>query len=214
MIRLYLVRHSETTYNVEGRIQGQSDSPLTPVGVRQARAVAERLTQERFDAIYSSDLGRARATADVIAAGRNQPIFESVSLRESYFGVVQGMTHAQIEATFPPDQNPWRRDLSMRPPEAETPEQVIERCARFLKGVREDHADGSTVLAVGHGGSLRGLVLAACGIPASFYRVFPASNASLSILEIGERPVIRLWNDTSHLESLRGGEEDADNLDG
>src|SRR5664279_1147846 len=91
-ITLYIVRHGQTVDNLENRIQGHTDSPLTKLGVRQAEAVADRLASENFSAIYSSDLGRAIHTAEIIAAKHDLPVQPTPLLRELNLGVAQGLT--------------------------------------------------------------------------------------------------------------------------
>lgn len=214
MITLYLVRHGETTYNAEGRIQGHTDAPLSALGVKQAEAVAGRLSKETFTAIYSSDLGRASSTADIIAANHNLPVNTTPLIRESNLGVLQGLTRAEVEERYPTNLHEWRRNpLTMRPPGAETQEDVITRCADFLLNISNTHKDGDKILVVGHGGSLRGIIVAALGLSSAFYRMMHCSNTSLSILEIGESASLWLLNDTCHLNSLATLEEDADNVE-
>lgn len=213
MITLYLVRHGETTYNREGRIQGHDDAPLTALGIRQAGAVADRLSRESIAAIYSSDLGRARMTAESIAACHNLPVNATPLLRESNLGVLQGLTRAEIDERYPASENEWRRDMmTMRPPGAETIQDVIDRGSEFLRSISGKHEEGESLVIVGHGGSLRGLVIAACALPSEFYRGLHFANAGLSILNVDapNRYSIRLLNDTCHLDSLATDGEEVD----
>ena len=214
MISLYIVRHGETKHNLEGRIQGHSDSPLTALGEKQAKAIGRRLARVDFDAIYSSDLGRAVATAKAIASHHSYlPIRTTELLREANLGIVQGYTRDEFAAKYPEEFNKWREDSAKnRPPGAESLDSVIERCGVFLQKIVSEYNDGDRILAVVHGGSLRGLVCAAFGLSAAFYRSIYTANASLSIIDVGDRPAIRLLNDTCHLDSLKATEEDADNL--
>ncbi|MHB9036142.1 MAG: histidine phosphatase family protein [Armatimonadota bacterium] len=212
MIALYLVRHGETVHNLEGRIQGHSDSPLTPLGIRQAEAAALRLASEKFDAIYSSDLGRAVDTAEAIAFRHGLPVQTTDLLRESDLGHVQGLTQKEFEELYPEDYRKWRANSAEhRPPGAETLDSVISRCAEFLRLISENHRDGERLLAVVHGGSLRGLICAAFGLPPTFFKHIHTANASLSILDVDDRSAIELLNDTCHLWEVRVTEEDADN---
>ncbi len=214
MIRLYLIRHGETEFNLQGRIQGQSDSPLTLLGMRQAEAIAKRLSEDRFSAIYSSDLTRARQTAEVIAMTNSQAVITTPLLREAQFGIIQGMNRMEIEEKYPAEMHEWRQNPhTMRPPGAETYQQVVDRCGKFIDEVLQAHEDGSQVLVVCHGGSLRGLIVAACHLPIAFYRMQHFSNASLSILDVGENPMLRLMNDTFHLANVEITDVDADNAE-
>ncbi len=213
MITLYLVRHGETTYNAQGRIQGHLDSPLSDLGLRQAEAVAARLARESFAAVYASDLSRASVTARAIAGPHQLPVNETQLLRESRLGVVEGLTSAEMEERYPAVLHEWRRSpLLFRPPGAETLEEVVERVGGFLEQALRNHRDGEKILVVGHGGSLRGLVIAALGLPIKAYRMLHFSNASLSMLDAGERPGLWLLNETSHLNALRTSEEEVDNI--
>lgn len=202
MILLYLVRHGETIGNLEGRIQGHLDGPLSELGLRQAAAAADRLASESFSAVYSSDLGRARATAEAIAARHGLNVQTTPLLREAHYGVVQGLTHAEIDERFPVELNEWRRDpVRRRPPGAESRESVNERCGKFVDGILAAHSDGDRIVVVGHAGSVRGVIAAACGFPIEFGRMVHVWNASLSILEIGDNTALRLLNDTCHLDN-------------
>lgn len=212
MIALYLVRHGETVHNLEGRIQGHSDSPLTPLGIKQAEAAAARLASEKFDAVYSSDLGRAVATAEIISTPHNLPVQTTELIREACFDKVQGMTQKEFEQKYPEDYRKWREDsVHYRPPGAETLESLISRCGEFLQMISEKHSDGERLLAVVHGGSLRGLICAACGQGPAFFRCMHMANAGISILELGGRSALLLLNDTCHLCGVCVTQEDTDN---
>ena len=212
MTTLYLVRHAETLANSEGRIQGHADSPLTDQGQRQALAAAERLSAEKFDAIYSSDLGRALTTAKAIAQPHKLTVETTDLLREAYLGEVQGLTTDEFAERYPDEFKKWRENSVVnRPPGGESFENVVDRCREFLDGVLDKHPGDARLLVVVHGGSLRGLICAALDLPATFFTRIRSANASLSILEIADRPALRLLNDTCHLDSL-ATEEDADNL--
>ena len=213
MITLYLVRHGETTFNAEGRIQGHLDAPLSELGICQAEAIAKRLASETFSKIYSSDLARAKVTAEIIATHHDLPVNTTPLLRESNLGIVQGLTRAEIEEQFPEKLNEWRhQSATMRPPGAETKEQVVQRCILFLGIVIQQHSDGEKILVVGHGGSVRGIIVSALRLPIEAYGMMHYSNGSLTILDIGEKPALWLMNDTCHLDSLRTDEEKVDEI--
>ncbi len=99
--RFIVVRHGETHWNVEARIQGQGDSDLTATGIAQAEAIAERLAAERFDLLVSSDLGRALATARRIGERCGHPIATDQRLRERHFGAGEGLTYDEIGREYP-----------------------------------------------------------------------------------------------------------------
>src|SRR5258706_3803519 len=110
--RLCLVRHGETAWNAEGRVQGQLDIPLSPTGLAQAKAVASALAGESFDAIYSSDLVRVRQTAQPIAELLKKDVLLDERLRERHYGVFQGITYAEAKERFPGDYERFKsKDL-------------------------------------------------------------------------------------------------------
>lgn len=202
-ITLYIVRHGQTVDNLENRIQGHTDSPLTKLGVRQAEAVADRLASEDFAAIYSSDLGRAVRTAEIVAARHDLPVRTSPLVRELNLGDVQGLTGDEFAQRWPEEYRLWKLDsIAHRPPGAESIQSAIERCGIFVQQVLAEHSDGDKLAVVVHGGSLKGLVIAAMGLPVGCYRKMAVANAGLTVMEVGDRPYLRLYNDTCHLQEV------------
>jgi probable phosphoglycerate mutase len=127
MTRLVLVRHGETDWNAEGRYQGQSDVPLNATGMAQAKALALRLSGERLDAIYTSDLARAAQTAEALAAETGAPIHREPRLREIDQGEWEGLLLTEIQARYAEEFRRRRLDpLGTRPPGGETVGQVRE----------------------------------------------------------------------------------------
>jgi len=197
---LYIVRHGHCDSNVPGMIQGQTDSPLTDLGIRQAGAIADRLSSESFAAIYSSDLSRTRNTAAPIAARHGLQVRHTPLLRECCLGAAQGLTESQFEEQYPAQCALWREDpIANRPPGAERFEEVIARCGRFISEISAAHPADEKLVVVGHIGSICGLVCATFDLPVRFYLEMHVSNASLSIIEIGKKPVLRMLNDSCHL---------------
>ena len=219
-ITLYIVRHGQTVDNLENRIQGHTDSPLTKLGVRQVEAVADLLASESFASIYSSDLGRAVRTAEIIAA-KQPPIRQAQGaqivvqttplLRELNLGAVQGFTAGEFAKRWPEEYRLWKLDsVAHRPPGAESIQSAVERCGKFIEQVLGEHSDGDKLAVIVHGGSLKGLVTAALGLPVDCYRKMAVANAGLSILDVGDRPYLRLYNDTCHLRGVEVTLLDAD----
>ncbi|MEJ5298518.1 MAG: histidine phosphatase family protein [Armatimonadota bacterium] len=203
MLTLILVRHGHSECNIEGLIQGQLDAPLSGLGIRQARAVAERLAREPLAAVYSSDLKRALATAEAVAHPHGLPVQATPLIRECGLGVAEGMTAEQFRQAYPEEERLWRQDpFTNRPPGAERFQDVIERCGRFLQMVRARHPDGSTIAAAVHVGSVSGLICAALDLPARAYTGFFIANASISVLELGETNRLVRLNDVAHLDGL------------
>lgn len=149
---LLLVRHGETDWNRDGRWQGHSDTHLNDTGRRQAADLAAEL--DGVDVVYSSDLSRARETAEILAARHGLPIHVDPRLRERSFGNWEGKTVPQIEAEFAAAHARW---LAGEGPGAEDAEPFADFAARveaFLAEVLGRHP-GETVLIVSHGGSIR-----------------------------------------------------------
>lgn len=152
---ILLVRHGETDWNRERRVQGHSDRPLNETGLAQAAALVEELADERIDAVYSSDLARALDTAGGIATARGLPVHPLSELREKNFGTWEGLTDTEIKARFPEaSAGPWG--------DAETSEELAERVLGALRSIASDHP-GGRVLVVTHGGALRA-VLRHCAV--------------------------------------------------
>jgi broad specificity phosphatase PhoE len=103
-MKLIAIRHGETEWNAQGREIGQLDSPLTERGIQQARLVAGRLNQGVFHALYSSDLGRAIQTAEIIAAKCQKPVQLDAGLRERHMGIFQGLTLPEMRERFPKER--------------------------------------------------------------------------------------------------------------
>ena len=103
MTELLLIRHGETLWNQQRRMQGQNDSPLTPTGLEQARKLARRLKDVAFSALYSSDLRRAHETARCIADATGHEVIADRGLRERSFGIFEGLTNDEIRARHPED---------------------------------------------------------------------------------------------------------------
>lgn len=151
LTRILLIRHGQSTWNEAGRWQGIADPPLTPLGEAQARAAGERLRQAGLDAIVSSDLQRARRTAELVAATLGIGSPEAwPALRERDVGAWTGLTTDQILEQWPNAFGPPR----MEPPGAETRAEQAARIGSALRGLLDQFA-GQSVAAVVHGGVLR-----------------------------------------------------------
>lgn len=150
-VDLWLVRHGQTDWNLAGRFQGQADPGLNETGRHQAALLAARLAGRPFDALYSSDLLRARETADRLADELGLPVHLDARLREVNHGEWDGLLRAEIEARFPQDWSERRRSpLTARPPGGETVLEVAERVQDVAADIARLHPRGE-VLVVGHG---------------------------------------------------------------
>ena len=208
MGRLYLVRHGETEWNAQGRLTGHTDIGLSEQGRQQARAIAQRLAEVTFDAAYSSDLSRTTETARIILAQQPEVTLTATpQLRERHYGVFEGLTVAEREASYPDMFTASvTNDLDFAPTGGETMVQVGARMAAFVAELRERHLE-ETVLIAGHGGALRATLPALLDLPLeALWRLF-LDNCSLSIVDTypesgGVWAVLRLFNDTSHLNGV------------
>jgi 2,3-bisphosphoglycerate-dependent phosphoglycerate mutase len=180
MTDILLVRHGETLWNQQGRMQGQQDSPLTELGVRQARLLARRLKDVSFVALYSSDLGRAYRTAVSIADETGHEIVSDVRLRERNFGIFEGLTNAEIKQRYPDHHAIFSaRDPYFVMPGGESAVAFRDRCLACLAEIAARHAGEATVV-VAHGLVLDAAYRAAHGMQIEQPRGFPLLNCSIN----------------------------------
>lgn len=158
---LLLVRHGETDWNREGRWQGHSDTHLNDSGREQAARLAAEL--DGIDVVYSSDLARARETADILAAPLEHPVHLDARLRERSFGSWEGKTASEIEAEFPGEHARWLAGEGPGAQDAEPFADFEARVQGFVEEVLRHHSD-ETVLVVAHGGSIRVIHALASGL--------------------------------------------------
>lgn len=202
----WVVRHGESTWNVDGRYQGQTDVPLSPVGILQAASLAERLTGQNFAAVYSSDLLRASQTARAVAerlAG-TPTVQLDPELREINVGELSGLLMTDIRQRFPEylsalQNDPW----TTRRPGGESMEDLFGRCGAAFHTIRARHP-GQRVLVFTHGGVVRVAVgLALGGVPANAWARLSVMNTSITRVLLGDQSGMLLgFNDDAHLESL------------
>jgi broad specificity phosphatase PhoE len=206
-LRLYVVRHGVTAWNRELRMQGHTDVPLDAGGQQQAQRIGARLraVPHAPQAVWSSDLRRARDTAGAIAQALDLPVRTTPLLRETMLGEWEGLTRPEIEARGDSEllANYLRDSHRFRPPGSESLEDVWDRLQRAAELIRTEHPIGQ-VAVVGHGGSLRALLCSALDAPVESMRRLWLDNASLSIIEElhdarGRYARVTLINDTSHL---------------
>jgi broad specificity phosphatase PhoE len=163
---IYLARHGETSWNREGRWQGHTDIALNEVGLDQARALGELLRGRDIARIHSSDLARARQTAETAAGilGVTELVIDA-ELRERSFGVFEGLTRRECEERHPEHWTSYRADPRQVPPGAESQEALADRMhAAVERAVARRHdGDDAPVLVVSHGGSIRALLARVTG---------------------------------------------------
>jgi len=206
--KIVLVRHGETKWNVERRIQGQGDSPLTEAGIEQARAIGKRLARERFDRLVASDLGRAMQTAREIGVLTRHEPTPDARFRERHFGAGEGLTYAQIDERFPGAFSRVREvDPDFRIPGGESRREFHERVVRGLEALAHEHR-GQSLVVVTHGGVLATLYRHVHGIELSVPHAIPILNASYNALtHDGEAFRIAAWADIDHLPGGSAFEE-------
>jgi broad specificity phosphatase PhoE len=195
--QLILVRHGETVHNVAGIAQGWGDSELSERGQRQVARLAERLKSFSPDAIYSSTLNRARATAEKIASSAGLDVRLVDDLREMNYGRWEGQNFLDIRRNEEPVYRRWIAEPDFPCPEGESHTDVLARVRRAL-----DLINGSKrPVLVTHGTAIRIATTALLELPLSASRHFAQDNASINVfLRRGDRWVLKLWNDNTHCE--------------
>jgi alpha-ribazole phosphatase len=198
--RLLLVRHGETKLQSSLRYWGRTDVALDESGRAQAGRLRDRLIKEKILSIYSSPLKRAEETARVIASGQAQGVIICPELREIDFGLIEGLSYAEIQERFPAVARAWAslsEDLAY--PGGESLSQMEERVAAFASRLKQADPQG-TLLVVAHAGILRSLICLLLGLEKKHRWNIRVDLASLSIIETyPEVNIVSLLNDTGHL---------------
>lgn len=200
--RIIAIRHGETAWNVDARIQGQLDIQLNDKGRWQARQVGSALAGEDLAAIYSSDLARAHETARSVAEAKGLGVLTHPGLRERRFGRFEGRTFDEIHATWPDHAQAWRqRHPDWAPPDGG--ESLLELRARVLRTVADLAArhHGHQIAVVAHGGVLDALYRIATGQEVNSPRTWQLPNGAINrLLWTPEGFTLVGWSDTQHLD--------------
>ena len=207
--QVIIIRHGQTHWNLKLIRQGHLDSPLTEKGIAQAKALGERLMRESFTTLYSSDLGRAVQTAQMIAQVTGHKIVTDARLRERHLGIFQGLNGDELREKYPEEYRLHRTvGATYVIPGGESVQQQVARNVDYLVEIAEKHS-GETIVVVTHGGVLSGFFRHALSIPLEAPRRFEFMNASLNVFayEAGNW-MLRTWGDVSHLAS--DGSSDGD----
>lgn len=172
--RLILIRHGQTHYNATRRMQGQLDTELSDVGREQARVAAGKLTDAGIRRIVSSDLSRARDTAELMAQELGLPVSVDDRLRETHLGQWQAQTHQEVDAALPGARATWRHDATWAPPGGESRVEVARRARPVVEELMASYTgwDGGAVLFVAHGGAISALTSSMLELDVSMYPMF------------------------------------------
>ncbi|MBW1601062.1 histidine phosphatase family protein [Streptomyces sp. JJ66] len=193
--KIVLWRHGQTSWNLERRFQGSTDIPLTTEGLSQARRAARLLAALGPDAILSSDLSRARATAAELAALTGLDVHHDENLRETYAGKWQGLTHEEIVGRYGEQYAAWKRGEPVRRGGGELETEVADRAAPIVERGADKLPDGGTLVVVSHGGTIRTTIGRLIGLPPDAWEALGGlSNCSWSVL--GES--LRGWRLLEH----------------
>jgi probable phosphoglycerate mutase len=200
--RLTLARHAETSWNAEGRVQGQLDVPLSHIGHEQARALAAVLGAERFAALYASDLLRVRQTAEPAARALGLAAQLDARLRERHYGVFEGRTYRECKEQLPEDYARFKaKELDYDFRGGESLSGFAARSLECLRQIAARHS-GEDVLVFTHGGVIEMAYRHATGRGLQTPRDFEIPNAALFRFEIdAEAWRVRQWADTAHLDA-------------
>jgi probable phosphoglycerate mutase len=198
--RLIIVRHGETAWNLEGRYQGHADSSLTETGISQAHLLSERFAREPFSTLYSSDLGRARETAQIIATRTGRELRLDTRLRERGLGVMQGLRRIEFQQRMPDDYTRFASgDWDYAPAKGESSRLSVQRFIEALTEIATNHT-GQTIGVITHGGVLGNFLRVVIGVGSEEPRRFKRFNGSWNVFSFeGGRWLLDTWGDVSHL---------------
>ena len=205
MLEIYFVRHGETEWNQKGMLQGKKNSPLTEEGKGQAAKLREALKDVKFDGIYSSPMGRASLTAEIIKGDREQAMFTVPELREMSFGNMEGRKKKEFEKLYPEQYNNlWNNALEYDPSafNGETFQEVDDRVMEALGHLVNAHPEGGRILVVSHGMTLKNIFTHVWGHGLDKYWEDPVpQNTSLSIVSYSNGKYrMEDFSNTDHLD--------------
>ena len=203
-MKLFLVRHAESTWNLAGRYQGRIDTELSELGLKQAQRIAEHLKPFKMDAIYSSPLRRALHTAIAIALEQGMDVRVEEDLTEIDHGAWNGLLRSEVEKRYGPLYQLWLTSPSkVRMPGGESLTDVSERTRRVVSRIIKEHGDGQVVIC-SHNAVLRLIIADLLDLSLDRFWAIGIDNASISLLELGGgKPVLLRLNDTCHLGEFR-----------
>lgn len=201
-MRIIFVRHGQTTWNIESRYQGHSDTDLSDAGRLQAVQVADRLESEEIAAVYSSDLRRASDTASMIADRHDLRVQTDPRLRECEFGEWEGLTVTEIRERYAEIYRRYQVDsVNQRAPRGERLESLVARVGEAVDEIAERHPEDTVVIA-GHGGTVHAAICYMLGASLYTFRKIRIDNCSITSfsLDANGRWVLDAMNDVCHLQ--------------
>jgi 2,3-bisphosphoglycerate-dependent phosphoglycerate mutase len=200
---IIFIRHGETKWNLSFRLMGQLDSPLTKRGVAQGNAIAGRLLKEKFSSLYSSDLGRAYHTSEIISKATRKEIIVEKDLREMNMGIYQGHTREEMQIKYPFEMRQFEKFGQFYTlPNAENIVEKTERVKRVMNKIALRHI-GEKVVVVSHGGILTSFFEFVLSIATGSTSRFQRLNCSYNSFCFCEGVwSLVTWGDISHLEGI------------
>ena len=183
-MQIVLVRHGATDWNLQGRCQGATDRELSVVGIRQAEQIATLLRDEDIEAVYASDLRRARQTAELISQPHNLPVMIEENIRELNHGALEGLTFNEIKENYAEFLTRWRSvPAEIQVPGGERLADVAERAWQGVARIAERHATGRSIVVVSHNFPILGIVCRVTGTHLNNYRTFHLDPCSVTRLQ-------------------------------
>ena len=209
-VKLFLIRHGQTRWNVEGRYQGDRDIELNQVGIKQAKFAAKYLSRVEFANIYSSPLKRALYTAEILKGRKDLKIKVRDDLKEMNFGRWEGLKFLEINEQYHQDYQDWLEDpYNNRPTGGENFKEITARTTAEIDRIVSENADGSSVAVVAHGGVILSLLVYWLQIPLSRWKSIIQRQGAINIAVIDKGyPYISAINYTGHLKPIYDDTED------
>ena len=201
MMKLFLIRHGQTDWNILGKYQGQTDIPLSAEGVRQAERLAQHFPADALDVIYTSDLQRAVMTAERLAKKFSTPVKAEKALRELDFGAWEGLTYQEIAQRWPQEvEHLFGAPEKLQIPKGETFLTLQQRAMAKINEIREEN-DGKNVAVVAHGAIAKAILTALLHIPLHYVWTLRQDNTAVNIIRFDDTFVsVELLNGTAHLD--------------
>lgn len=201
MMKLLLIRHGQTDWNLLGKYQGQTDIALSGEGIRQVDLLAQNFPVDTLDIIYTSDLQRALMTAERLAEKFSAPLYADKALRELNFGAWEGLTYQEIAERWPQEvKNLFGAPEKLQIPEGETFLMLQRRAMNKIHEIRAEN-EGKNVAVVAHGAISKAILTALLHIPLHYVWTLRQDNTAVNILRFDDEFVsVELLNGISHLD--------------